>query len=219
MLAWALRPNPGPGSGEGIGHLFLGWDKTDKELKQHTVATILSAAEIDTLSALKSRQASTLFPELRKAWMGEPLGFAYVDKEKRLTVPRHSYRLCLITGIQPANAAPILRAVSDQTRQHVGRVLEQDKSKNNQARAHAEADRAILVDNRLAEHTVQRVGRWIVRKLDEAADWVSHADLRRRLFFKDRDYFEDAIEALKVSGQIEERKVKSGQSGIEYRRC
>ena len=101
-------PILGPGSGEGIGHLFYAWDKTRQEMMQHTVAVILSAAEIDTLSALKSRQASTLFPELRKAWMGGPLGFAYVDKEKRLTVPRHSYRLCLSVGIQPANAAPIL---------------------------------------------------------------------------------------------------------------
>jgi hypothetical protein len=313
-------PTLGPGSGEGIGHLFFGWDKTDKELKQHTVAVILSAAEIDTLSALKTRQASTLFPELRKAWMGEPLGFAYVDKEKRLTVPRHSYRLCLSVGVQPANAASILedhtagtpqrfnwfpaddpdapderpeqpekwpnpliqigtyrdhrtrremqvcatgraeidaarlgrlrgdtsealdghallaqlkvaaalalldgrrnaiteddwrlagvvRAVSDQTRQHVGAVLERDKVKNNQARAHAEADRAIVVDNRMAEHKVQRVGRWIVRKPNEAGDWVSHADLRRQLPSRDRDHFEDAIAALKVSGQIEERQV------------
>jgi hypothetical protein len=98
----------GPGSGEGIGHLFYRWDKQADELKQHTASVIISAAEIDTLTALKFRQASTLFPELRKVWMGEPLGFAYVAAEKRLTIPRHSYRLCLVTGIQPANAAPLL---------------------------------------------------------------------------------------------------------------
>jgi hypothetical protein len=40
--------------------------------------------------------------------MGEPLGFAYVAKEKRLAVPRHSYRLSLIVGIQPENAGRIL---------------------------------------------------------------------------------------------------------------
>jgi hypothetical protein len=101
-------PTFGPGSGEGIGHLFYKWDRKDQKLKQHTTSVIISAAEIDTLAALKTRQASTLFPELRKVWMGEPLGFAYVADEKRLTIPRHSYRLCLITGIQPANASPIL---------------------------------------------------------------------------------------------------------------
>jgi hypothetical protein len=324
-------PILGPGSGEGIGHLFFGWDKTDKELKQHTTAVILSAAEIDTLSALKTRQASTLFPELRKAWMGEPLGFAYVDKEKRLTVPRHSYRLCLSVGIQPANAAPILedhsagtpqrllwfpaddpdapderpqqpekwsnpliqigtyrdhrtrqemqvcdsaraeidaarlsrlrgstsealdghallaqlkvaaalalvdgrrnaiteddwclagvvRAVSDQTRQHVGRVLEQDKIKNNHARAHAEADRAIVIDNRMAKHAIQRVGRSLARKLDNASDWISRTELRHALESKDRQYFNDAITALVDAGQAEERQVLSGRKGTEYRK-
>ena len=32
-----------------------------------------------TKAALKGRQASALFPELRKAWKGESLGFAYAD--------------------------------------------------------------------------------------------------------------------------------------------
>jgi hypothetical protein len=325
-------PILGPGSGEGIGHLFFGWDKADKELKQHTTAVILSAAEIDTLSALKGRQASTLFPELRKAWMGEPLGFAYVDKEKRLTVPRHSYRLCLSVGIQPANAAPILddhsagtpqrlnwfpagdpnapderpeepqqlsnplwtpasvldnmeptrqemgvcetaraeidaarlaqlrgittealdghallaqlkiaaalalldgrrdavseddwrlagvvRVVSDQTRQHVADVLEQGKARSNRAQAHAEADRAIVVDSRMAEHGTERAGRAIMRKLD-GAGWVTRSVLRKSLASKDRGYFDDAIEALKLSGQIEEREVQGGQTGTEYRK-
>jgi hypothetical protein len=328
-------PILGPGSGEGIGHLFFGWDKTDKELKQHTVAVILSAAEIDTLSALKTRQASTLFPELRKAWMGEPLGFAYVDKEKRLTVPRHSYRLCLSVGIQPANAASILddhsagtpqrflwfpaddpdapderpeqpekwpnpliqigtyrdhrtrqemqvcetaqaeidaarlsrlrggtsealdghallaqlkvaaalalldgrrnaiteddwrlagmvRAISDQTRQHVIAVLERDKVKNNQARAHAEADRAIVLDNKLAEHSSQRAGQAIMRKLSNVNGdgWVTRSKLRGFLTSKDRDHFGAAIDALKLSGQVEERELDAdhqGHVGTEYR--
>jgi hypothetical protein len=99
----------GSDEGEGIGHLFWARDKDAQDIKRYTPAVILSAAEIDTLSALKARQASTLFPELRKAWMGEPLGFAYVAKEKRLAVPRHSYRLSLIVGIQPENAGRIPR--------------------------------------------------------------------------------------------------------------
>jgi hypothetical protein len=110
-------PVLGPGSGEGIGHLFYAWDKRDQELKQHTEAVIISAAEINTLTALKLRQASTLFPELHKVWMGEPLGFSYVASEKRLNIPRHGYRLGLITGIQPANAGTILDGVDDGTPQ------------------------------------------------------------------------------------------------------
>jgi hypothetical protein len=98
----------GPGSGEGIGHLFRAWDGKEKQLIPIRPAAILSAAEVSTLNAMKARQASTLFPELNKAWMGEPLGFAYVAREKSLHIEPHSYRLCLLTGIQPANAHVIL---------------------------------------------------------------------------------------------------------------
>jgi hypothetical protein len=324
-------PTYGPGSGEAIGHLFYVWDKKAEELRQHTVSAILSAPEIDTLTALKTRQASTLFPELRKAWMGEPLGFAYVDREKRLTIPRHSYRMGLITGIQPGNAAPILEdhssgtpqrflwlpaddpgapderpddpgtypdplgtfhdrsrrqmqvcetaraeidaarvdhlranttdaldghallaqlkiaaglaildgrmdaiteedwqlaglvhAVSDRTPQRVIGTLEQDKAKNNRARAESEAHRTIVIHDRMAEHTIQRVGRSIMRKLDKVGDWVTRRELRGSLESKDRGYFEDAIEALKAAGQVEERELKaehSAHTGTEYRRA
>jgi hypothetical protein len=327
----ARIPTYGPGSGEAIGHLFFVWDKKAEELRQHTVSAILSAPEIDTLTALKTRQASTLFPELRKAWMGEPLGFAYVDREKRLTIPRHSYRLGLITGIQPGNAAPILEdhssgtpqrflwlpaddpgapderpddpgtypnplgtsndrsrrqmrvcetaraeidaarvghlrgnttdaldghallarlkvaaglavldgrtdaiteedwqlaglvhAISDRTRQRVIDTLEQAKARTNRARAESEAHRTIVIHDRMAEHTTQRVGRTIMRKLDKIGDWVTHSKLRTSLDSKDRGYFEDAIDALRIARQVEERDLEaehSGHTGTEYRRA
>ncbi|HEX5907069.1 MAG TPA: hypothetical protein VFY56_08630 [Propionibacteriaceae bacterium] len=76
----------GPGSGEGIGHLFQAWSNAVKRLIPIRQAAILNAAEVSTLNAMKARRASTLFPELNKAWMGEPLGFAYVAKEKSLKI-------------------------------------------------------------------------------------------------------------------------------------
>ena len=96
----------GPGSGEGIAHLFVHRTRQG-DIETHATQVILSAAEVETMAALKGRQASTLFPELRKAWTGEPLGFAYVDPTKRLTVGRHKYRLCLLVGIQPEKAGVI----------------------------------------------------------------------------------------------------------------
>jgi hypothetical protein len=98
----------GPGSGEGIGHLFKYWDTKEKTYVQYRDAVILSATEVSTLNAMKARQASTLFAELNKAWIGEPLGFSYVAKEKSLNIRPNEYRLCLITGVQPANANVIL---------------------------------------------------------------------------------------------------------------
>ena len=103
----------GVGSGEGIAHQFMTYKKptnTDAGgLTQYREAVLLTAAEVDTLTALHRRQASTILPELRKAWTGSSLGFAYVDKEKRLTLPEHRYRLCLVVGIQPERAGGILQ--------------------------------------------------------------------------------------------------------------
>jgi Bifunctional DNA primase/polymerase, N-terminal len=98
----------GPGSGEGIGHLFKYWDNKEKTYVQYRNAVILSATEVSTLNAMKARQASTLFAELNKAWIGEPLGFSYVAKEKSLNIRPNEYPLCLITGVQPTNANVIL---------------------------------------------------------------------------------------------------------------
>jgi hypothetical protein len=328
----------GPGSGEGIGHLFKGWDNKEKRYVQHRDAVILSAAEVSTLNAMRTRQASTLFPELNKAWMGEPLGFAYVTKEKSLRIDPHTYRLCLITGIQPANAnviledvdsgtparylwmpasdpgAPIVRpsdpgplrgwtlansvnpnadptqlrpmdvcdsaraavdqaaldrlrevptdlfnshallsmlktagalallenragviteedwqlagvvhAVSDFTRQRVIDTLAHAKTESNRVRAEAEAHRAIVVDSKLTEHATQRTGQAIMRKLDGVSGddgWVSRSELRRFLTSRDRPHFDAAIDALVLSGQVEDRghaATHQGHQGTEYR--
>ena len=61
---------------------------------QYRSAVILSAPEVSTLNALKTRLASTLFPELNKAWFGESLGFSYAAREKSVHRPRHDYRFC-----------------------------------------------------------------------------------------------------------------------------
>lgn len=96
----------GAGSGEGIAHCFRKRSR-DGELEWHndTHAVLYDVAEVATLGALKSRQASSTLPELCKVWSGEELGQAYVDQTKKLSVPAHSYRLCVLVGIQPVRAA------------------------------------------------------------------------------------------------------------------
>jgi len=97
----------GVGSGEGIGHIYARRAK-DGSVDMHTTAALLSIPEIDTLTALGGRQGTTLLPELRKAWSGERLGFAYADATKRLPIPAHSYRLAIVAGIQPARGRALL---------------------------------------------------------------------------------------------------------------
>ena len=94
------------GSGEGIAHGYMRRERG--QVIQHTHAVLFSIPEIDTLSALGNRQGATLMPELRRAWSGERLGFAYADPAKRLPVPAHTYRLCLVAGIQPHRAQTLL---------------------------------------------------------------------------------------------------------------
>jgi hypothetical protein len=118
--------------------------------------------------------------------------------------------------------AGAVHAVSDTTRQQMIDMIEQTKIRNNRVRAEAEASRTILIGNRVAEAAVQRVGRALMRKLDTVHDWVAHWKLRGSLASNDRDYFEDAIDALKTGGQVEERELEAdhrGHVGTEYRRA
>lgn len=107
------------GSGEGVGHAYR---KRNRNGEQETVntAVLFSVPEIDTLSALGNRKGATLMPELRRAWSGEALGFAYADPAKRLLVEPHSYRMCLVAGIQPARADALLDDADGGTPQRFG---------------------------------------------------------------------------------------------------
>jgi hypothetical protein len=94
------------GSGEGLSHMFM--RNKGGEAEMHNVNAVVTIAEIDTLASLKGRQSSTIMPQLRQAAMGEQLGFFYVDETKRLMVPEHAYRLCLLAGIQPNRSGVLL---------------------------------------------------------------------------------------------------------------
>src|SRR5689334_10241859 len=123
-----LSPS-GVGSGEGLPHLFVTGSyvsETNEETKKtfrrwvvrhHSTRALLSVPEVDTIAALSARSGATLEAELRKAYMGEPLGFQYASQEKRLPVGRHSYRLAMIVGVQPARAAPLLDNIDGGTPQ------------------------------------------------------------------------------------------------------
>ncbi|MFE3441658.1 hypothetical protein ACFXNW_01345 [Nocardia sp. NPDC059180] len=94
------------GSGEGIARTFQPGsvdDKTDRRTR-----AMFTAAEVDTLAAIGSRQGSTLMAELRKVFMGEQVGFANANKHTRTAIPAHSYRACLTIGVQPLKAGPLL---------------------------------------------------------------------------------------------------------------
>ena len=98
------------GSGEGAGRTFrpLG---TPAESSNPVTAAIFTVPEVDTLTALIGRQGSTLSAELRKLYSGEALGFANSGKDTRNVVAPHSYRACLIVGVQPLRSHALLGGV------------------------------------------------------------------------------------------------------------
>ena len=95
------------GSGEGIARLYGHRDRQGEVIRDRT-AVLFTVPEVDNLTALGNRQGATLLPQLRMAWSGERLGFAYADRLKALPIPRHSYRMGLVLGVQPGRAAPLL---------------------------------------------------------------------------------------------------------------
>jgi hypothetical protein len=97
------------GSGEGVPRTFRPVG-TKADEPNPVSAAVFTAPEIDSLTALSGRQGSTLSPELRKLYSGESLGFANAGKDTRNIVAAHSYRACLIAGVQPLRSGPLLGA-------------------------------------------------------------------------------------------------------------
>ena len=95
------------GSGEGMAHVFTDTDD-DGEDSPAVHSVWFDVPEVDTLTALVGRKASTLASEVRKMFTGEGLGFQNADATRRKIVPAHSYRAALVAGVQPRKAGPLL---------------------------------------------------------------------------------------------------------------
>lgn len=316
------------GSGEGIAHAYV--KRTKEGVEQHTYSVMFGVPEVDTLTALGDRRGATLLPELRRAWSGERLGFAYSDPTKRLPVPAHAYRMTLVVGIQPERAGRLLddadggtpqrfvwlpsedthapdlppdeppawdwtpprwpqrawgtprmilhvcrRAREDvdadrlarlrghgheldghamfarlkiaaalavldgrsdvndadwflaayvadksrTTRQGIADALANAATTTNRRRAEAEADRAVLVAEKVEDSAVRRVARRLAQRL-EGQGWVSRNDLRKACTSGDRAHFDAAVDAAIAAGQIEAEDVAyRGQTGRQYRKA
>lgn len=94
------------GSGEGLLKQYAYKRKTEQINVRN--AAIFTVPEVDTIAALAGRGGSTLVPELRKAWMGERLGFGWADVEKAVAIMAHRYRMTMIVGVQPGRGGVLL---------------------------------------------------------------------------------------------------------------
>lgn len=98
------------GSGEGILRQYAEWDSKQREQVpvRDTMQVLFTADEIDSVAAIGNRQGSTLHSQLRQAFSGESLGYAYASRDTRIILPAHSYRMCLLAGVQPERARALL---------------------------------------------------------------------------------------------------------------
>lgn len=76
-------------------------------------AAVLCYDEVTALASMAQRSGSTLFSWILSAWPGKPLGAATQNRDRCHPIPAHSYRLCLLVGVQPQNARELLAKEAD----------------------------------------------------------------------------------------------------------
>lgn len=100
------------GSGEALPKLFAKRvkDPDTNEWRTERIrdSVIIDAPEFGSLSASAARQGATLIQRLCNGFSGEGLSFAVSDETKNVDVPKNSYRLGVITGVQYGNAGLLL---------------------------------------------------------------------------------------------------------------
>jgi len=102
-----MRPDRIPvGSGEGLVKNYAFRAGGIQQLVSHT--SIITAYEIDTLSAMVGRSSETLTSQLRYLFSGEQLGFGYSNPASRVMVPAFTYRGVFVAGVQPERSSVIV---------------------------------------------------------------------------------------------------------------
>lgn len=100
-------------TGEGIAHQYKHRSRPSKddpigELVEDRHTALFVCSEIDTAKGNSQRTGSTLLAKLRDAYTGNDIGGAYSTTEKRLPMPKHTYRFALAVCVQPLHAQWIL---------------------------------------------------------------------------------------------------------------
>ncbi len=99
-----------PSSGQGVAGQYQYLKKErglPPQMMRSRYRALAMVEESDTIAALASNPTSTLSSELRKAAMGESLGFGNVG-ETQTNLPEHSYRFVMMMCMQPDLAGWLL---------------------------------------------------------------------------------------------------------------
>ena len=92
-----------PSSGEGLRDMLL------PDEMGYVEPVLLNCAEIDSLTSAAGRSGSTVIPTLRLAWEGTWIDFVTRSTAKKTSaVSEHTYRLCMIAGVQPGRGRMLI---------------------------------------------------------------------------------------------------------------
>ncbi len=101
----------GPGSGEGLIETFLepvpGGTAGAKRVRP-AARVLLEVDEIGRLKDIQDRKGSSMAAVLRSAMTGGDLTTSNADRSRRREVPKRTYRLTAVAGIQPTRADVLL---------------------------------------------------------------------------------------------------------------
>lgn len=100
--------SPEPGSGESLAHLFVSRSKSG-DIEWQRRSAVARWDEISTLGSTASRTGATLLSKLCTAFVGGEIGSSHVDRQKSLPLGEHTYRLCVVAGVQPSKSHIILK--------------------------------------------------------------------------------------------------------------
>lgn len=96
------------GTGQGLVKQYAYRPRGSDRCEMVRTSVIFLSSEISSIGAHARMQGSTTLATICMAWSGEELGWAYADPDKNVQVDPHSYRMCLIAGVQPLKAGILL---------------------------------------------------------------------------------------------------------------
>jgi hypothetical protein len=145
-----------------------------------------------------------------------------VDSHSMLTREKVAAGLAILDGRSEVtdddwSLSGVIMTVSDRTRAMCAQALKSESQKENVGKALAEAERTLIVTERVDEEAVRKVSGRIKSKLQGEKDGLLHSDLRRTIAYRDRDHLEPALTALVRAGEIRRNTGEyHGRSRVRY---
>lgn len=144
------------------------------------------------------------------------------DSHSLLTREKVAAGLAILDGRTEVNEddwalSGVIMTVSDRTRAMCAQALKVEAQKENVGKALQEAERSVIVTERMDEEAIRKLTGRIRLKLRAAGGRMKHGELSRALTSKEREYFDPAMSALTRSGEVvAEKDIYRGNERVLY---